>query len=192
MRIRVHVLLNLESHALLFQLHADYHIQILVLLAGCFIPNATGIIFRRIRIFHIIARMMSIGCNIYTSLYEVGIQVVNAIIFSLQVDHRTRLALLVNQKQRRNMRVLSHFRVVGTKSWRNVHNARTIFCRHIIAQDNTKRLTRHFHIMLTTVSTVKAVLRMCLRKSLHKRSSKVVNLFTRLHPRHQLTIVQTF
>ena len=135
---------------------------------------------------------MPIGCNINTDFHKVSIQIVDAIIFSLQINHRTRLALFVNQKQRWNMCVLGHLRVVGTKSWCNVHNTRTIFCCYIIAQDNTKRLTCHFHIMFTSISTIKAVLRTCLRKSLHERSRKVVNLFARLHPRHQLTIVKTF
>ena len=50
-----------------------------------------------------------------------------------------------------------------------MHDACTVFCGHIVTQDNTESLAVHFNKLVTTVFACKHFISMCLGIVFHKR-----------------------
>ena len=92
------MLLNLEYRAILLHFHADNDIQIFSLGCGLLVIFPIFIKLWRISILHVITGMMAIRFHINTFFDKIYIKLVYQIVFSLKIDHRACLTLLVNKE----------------------------------------------------------------------------------------------
>ncbi len=73
-----------------------------------------------------------------------------------------------------------------------MHDTSTIFCCHIVAEDDTESLALHLHELVATILGGEHLLRMSGSILCHKLRSEVIDLLARFHPRHQLLVVHAF
>ena len=109
----------------------------------------------------------------------------------MEVDHWACLALLRNQVEGRDVRILCHLSIVSTEGRSNVYDTSTIFCCDVIAKDDTESLALHLHKLVTTIFTGKHLLWVSSCVIVHKLRRIIARLFNRLYPWHELLIVQT-
>ena len=136
--------------------------------------------------------MVAVALFVDTLCDKVIVEFIHYIVLTLQVYHRTCLTFLIYKEQARDMGILGHLRIVGTKSWCDMHDTGTILCGHIVTWNHTESLTLHFYELILTVLTHKNLLGMGFCVCLHIVGSICIKLGRRLHPRHQLLILQTY
>ena len=164
MRIVVDVLLNLERRSLLFHLQTEHHIQVHILVGSFLIVLASLIVFGVVGVLDEVAAMLPITV-VHTELDKLLVHVVLHKVFTCEVHHWTGVASLVDDEEGRDACILCHLRVISTKGWSDVYDTCTILCGHIVTRNHTECFVfLHYHL--------------------------VVLQSTRLHPRHQLLVVQ--
>ncbi len=161
MGIVVHEFLYLERLSALLHLHAKHDVQVLGLGERLLVERG---IARVVGILHEITRVLAIRLMVHEIGIELLVHVGGHEILAGEVDHGTRVALLVKDEQRGNASLLCHPGVVGTEGGSDVHDSRTVVGGHVIARDDAESLRR-------------AVLHV------------VAHHLRRLHPGHQLTVV---
>ena len=130
------VLFNLESLAVLLHLDAKADVQVLVLGSGFGIVFSIDIVLRVVCVLYETAFVLRIQVNIYVVLYKFGIEVAHEEEFSCAVNHRTEIALAVdNHYQRWNSSSLCNLVIVGTESRGNVNDTSTILGGYIVARN---------------------------------------------------------
>ena len=128
MRIVVHMLLDAEHTVLCFQHHADFNIQ-------RFVFFAFG---RIISVLHELALPRVVVGRIHICLHIFGVKVFQQIIFTRHINHRTLVAILVDQHQRRHAIGFCHTIVIGTERRSNMYDTCTIFCGDKVAGNHTE------------------------------------------------------
>ena len=164
-RIVVHVFFNLIDCASGLHFHTDEDVEILGLLCGLLVVLSVDGELRVVGVLHPTAFVFLIDVVIDKIGDKLRVKVGCEIVFTSQIDHWTSLASLVNHKQRRNASGLCHLGVVGTESWCNVDNARTVFGGYIVARDDAEGVGFLVHNLL------------------------VVSQFARVNPREQLLVM---
>ena len=91
------MLLCTESLTLHLEFHTQYHVQVFGLVGCCLVPYSVLVEAWIISILDIITRMVSIQIFVHTSIDKVSIQFFNEIELTLQIYHRTSLALFINK-----------------------------------------------------------------------------------------------
>ena len=134
------MLLNLESSALFLHLKADNHVEIHILSGSFLIVLTAYIVLRVIRILHIFASVMPVRI-VYAERNELLIHILLDEVATLKVHHRTSIASLVNDKERRNTCVLSHLSVISTESRSNMHDTSTVLCSNIVTRDYAESIS---------------------------------------------------
>ena len=136
MRIVVQVLFNLESLAVLLHLDAKADVQVLVLGSGFGIVFSIDIVLRVVGVLYETAFVLRIQVNIYVVLYKFGVEVAHEEEFSCTVNHRTEIALAVdNHYQRRDSSSLCNLVIVGTESRSNMYDTGTVLGGNIVARN---------------------------------------------------------
>ena len=151
MRIVVHVLLCAESLALLLQLHAEHHVEVLSLVGSRLIPNAVGVELRVVSVLNIVACMMSIKILVNASVKEIVVEFLDSVELTLKVYHRACLALFINKVESRDVCILSHLGIVSTECRSDMHDTRTVVCSNIVAEDYAESLALHLNKLVATV-----------------------------------------
>ena len=161
----MHVLLNLEHLVLLLHLHTQADVETFSG-SSCFVVIfSVDVELRVVGILHPSPLIVLIHVDIDTLRHETLVELVEHIEFARKVDHRTRLALLVDHEQRRDACRTCHKGVVGTECRCDMHDARTVVGGHVVASDYAESL-------------VGCILEIAVGVHLH-----------RLHPWEQLLIV---
>ena len=189
MWIVVYVLLGLESLALLLQFVAEHNVQVLSLVRSFLVPNTVLVELRVVGILHIVASVVSVFLVVYTSLHEVAVKLFQEVELALEVNHRACLALLVDEVKSRDIGILCHLGVVGTKCRSDMDNTSSVVGCNIVAENYAESLALHLHELVATILASKHFLRMRLSIFSHKLRSETVHLLTWLHPRHKLLVV---
>ena len=184
------MLLYLECCAVLLHFHADNHIQFLIFFRGLAVPHTIHGVFRVVCVFHIVACVVSVKLHVNAFLHEIFVKLVKHIIFSLQIDHWASCAFLVNQVECWHIGVVTHLGVIGAKRRGRVNYSRTVFCGHIVTRYHAECLVGHFHILIAAVLAAKHLVGMSLGIFVHPSCAVATHHHARLHPRHQLGIVQ--
>ena len=153
------VLFNLESLAVLLHLNAKADVQVLVLGSSFGIVFSIDIVLRVVGVLYKTAFVLRIQVNIYVVLYKFGVKVAHEEEFSCTVDHRTKIALTVdNHYQRRNSSGLCYLVIVSTESRSNVYDTCTILGCHIVARNYAEsavgRLNPRENLLVTHVEKV--------------------------------------
>ena len=185
-RIVVHVLFDLESGALLLHFHADHDVEILGLGSGLFVIFAFDGEARIVSVLHIVAGVVCIAFGVHAVLHKGRSAILERVVTSRQVDHRTRFAASVEDKERGDAGGLGHFGVVSTESGRNVHDTRTIFGGYVVTGDDAERAVAHFHEAIAT--NVENAVGMRRGIVLYEVGDRVIERFAGLYPRHELGI----
>ena len=137
-RIVVGVLLHLEGGALLLHADADVDVQVLGL-GGCrLVILAVHRVLRVIGILDPAAGILLVQLLVDKLLDEVLVEVVEHIVFAGEIDHGSRLHLLVDHVQGGDAGGLGHAGIVGTKGGRDVHDSRTVLGGHIVTGDDAE------------------------------------------------------
>ena len=84
----MYVLLCAESLALLLQLHAEYHVEVLSLVGSCFVPNAVGVELRVVSVLNIVACMMSIKILVNASVQEIVVEFLDSVELTRSEERR--------------------------------------------------------------------------------------------------------
>ena len=71
-----------------------------------------------------------------------------------------------------------------------MYDARTVFCRHVVAEDDAESLAFHLDEPVAAVLAREHLLRMSGSIVVHELRSKFTGLLHRLYPWHELPIVQ--
>ena len=130
------MLFNLESLAVLLHLDAKADVQVLVLGSGFGIVLSIDIVLRVVGVLYETAFVLRIQVNIYVVLYKFGVKVAHEEEFSCAVNHRTEIALAVdNHYQRRDSSSLCNLVIVGTESRSNVNDTGTVLGGNIVARN---------------------------------------------------------
>ena len=145
MGIVVHMLLNFKCRPLIFHLNAKDDIQVHILLSSLFVVATALIVLGVIGIFDVSALMFGISVLVNKAVVEFRIHVLRQEILALKIHHRTGIAGLIHNEQARNAGILGHLGIVRTESRSNVHNARTVFGRHIVAGNHAECLCTLVH-----------------------------------------------
>ena len=148
MRIIVHVLLNLEGTALFLHLQAEYHIQVHILGGSLLIVLAVNIVLRIVGILYIIAAMLPIRL-IHTGSYKVLVHILLQEVLTLEVNHRTGIAGLVNHEQGGDTGILGNLGVIGTEGRCDMNDTRTVLGSHIVTGDYTEGVGTLVHYLVT-------------------------------------------
>ena len=191
MRIGVHVLLYLEGRALLLHLHADDDVQVLILLGAFAVPDTVLVIFRVVGVLHVVAGMMAVESLVNTTVEEVLVELVDDIVLTLEVNHRTGLAFLVYEVEAGDSGILGHLGIVGTEGRRDVHDTGTVLCCNVVAEDNAEGLVGHLHEGVDAILTLEGLLRMCCGIVADEFLAVFVDFLAWLHPWHELAVVHT-
>ena len=91
-----------------------------------------------ISILHIFTFPRLISLHVHHLLNKIRIKVREEEETTGQINHRTYIAVLVNQMERRNVVLLRHPKVISTKCTSDMHNTSTILSGHIITGNDTK------------------------------------------------------
>ena len=75
---------------------------------------------------------------VHAGLHEVGVHIVLHEVLAGEVNHRARVACLVDDEEAGDACILCHLGVVGTKGRSDVYNASTVFRSDIIARDDAE------------------------------------------------------
>ena len=159
MRIVVQVLFNLESLAVLLHLDAKADVQVLVLGSGFGIVLSIDIVLRVVGVLYEATLVLGIQILVYVVLDEFWVEVAHQEEFSCTVNHRTEIALAVdNHYQRWNSSSLCNLVIVGTESRGNVNDTSTILGGYIVARNYTEstigRLNPWENLLVTHVEKV--------------------------------------
>ncbi len=192
MRITMHALFYLEGRPLFLHLHTEDDVQVLSFLRSLDIPYPIDRINRVIRIFHPVPLMVPVSIHIHTFLHEMGIQILQFIIFPLKVNHRASLFLFVDQIDSRNAGIPGHLSIIRTESRSNMHDARTVIRCHIVTQDDTESSVRHLNKTVPSVFPDKDFFRMLCPIVIDKLRRIIPHFLTWPGPRHQLAVVHAF
>ena len=142
MRIVVYVLFDFECLVVLFQHHADIHVQRLGCLGSFFIVFAVHGELRVVGILDPPAFVFLVFVHVNAGLYECLVQFIHAVEFSCEVNHRAGFSFLVEHEKRRNTGSLCHESVIRTEGRGDVYNACTVFCGYIISGNNPECFCR--------------------------------------------------
>ena len=167
MGIVVDVLLHLEGQIGRLHLHADIDVEALSSLCSLFVVLAIHGKLRVVGVFHPATFILLIYSGIYTSVHKAFVELIEQVELTGQIHHGTRLASLVDHKERGNACGTGHIGVIRTKRRSDMHDTGTIFSRHIITRDYAEGL-------------IGGVVPIALSIQLH-----------RLYPRQQLSILHT-
>ena len=189
--IVVDMLFYLEGSALHLHLHADNNIQVIGFLRRFLVPYSVGIILRIIGILDIVTGVMSVSFHIDAMLYEVLVEFIEHIVFTLEIHHRTCLPLLVDQVKSGHMSILGNLGIISTEGRGDVHNTGTILCGHIVTGDNSEGLALHLHETILAVLTDEDLVGMRLGISIDEVGLILPYFLAGLHPFHQLAIVHS-
>ena len=90
----MHVLFDLESGALLLHFHADHDVEILGLGGGLLVIFAFDGEARIVSVLHIVAGVACIAFGVHAVLHKGRSAILERVVTSRQVDHRTRFRRL--------------------------------------------------------------------------------------------------
>ena len=192
MGIVVGELLNLVGRALHLHLQADHDIEVLGFLRGLLVPFAAFVEARVVGVLHVVASMVAVGGLIDAAIDEVGVEVLDGVVFAQEIDHRARLALLVDEVEARDASVAADLGVVGTKGGGGVDDARTVFGSDVVARDDDKGGGGHLYKTILAVLAREDFVGMGGGVGLHLLRSVVVELLRRLHPGHELVVADAY
>ena len=102
---------------------------------------------------------------VHTKTYELFVHVFLYEVLTREIHHRTSIASLVDDEERGDSSVFCHLGVISTKGRCDMHDTRTILGGHIITWNDTESFVFFYHHL-------------------------IVLQCARLHPRHQLLVVQ--
>ena len=192
MRIVVHVLLALECLALQLQLVAEYDIQVFSLIRSLLVPNTIHIKLWVVGILHVVACVMSVCLLVDASVHEVDIEVLDEIELTLQVNHWTSLALLINKVKRRDVGILSHLGIISTKCRSDVNDTCTVIDSNVVAEDHAESLAIHLYELIATILRSEYLLRMSCCIFCNESWSESIYLLAWLYPWQKLLVVHAF
>ena len=192
MRIVVHVLLALESLALLLQLVAEYDVQVFSLIRSLLVPDAIHIKLWVVGILHVAACVMSICLLVDASVHEVGIEVFDEIELTLEVNHWAGLALLINKVESWDVGILSHLGIIGTECRSDVNDTCTVIGSNVVAEDYAESLTLHLDELIATILRSEHLLRMSSSIFCYESRCEEINLLAWLYPWQELLVVHAF
>ena len=188
----MHVLLALESLALLLQFVAEYDVQVFSLLRSLLVPDAIHIKLWVVGILHVVACVMSICLLVDTSVHEVGIEVFDEIELTLEVNHWAGLALLINKVERWDVGILSYLGIISTECRSDMNDTSTIIGSNIVAEDDTESLAIHLNKLITTILRCKYLILMSRSIFCYESRCKEINLLAWLYPWKELLVVHAF
>ena len=134
MGIVVDVLFDFESCTLLLHLHAEHDVEVLGLGQRLLVETC---IFGVVSVLYEVAGVMPVAVA-YAEADERLVHILLDEILTSEIDHRTCVASLVDDEERRYASVLCHLGIVGTKGGRDVHNTCTILRSDVVARDDTE------------------------------------------------------
>ena len=188
----MHVLLALESLALLLQLVAEYDVQVFSLIRSLLVPDAIHIKLWVVGILHVAACVMSICLLVDASVHEVGIEVFDEIELTLEVNHWAGLALLINKVESWDVGILSHLGIIGTECRSDVNDTCTVIGSNVVAEDYTESLTLHLDELIATILRSEQLLRMSSSIFCYESRCEEINLLAWLYPWQELLVVHAF
>ena len=188
----MHVLLALESLALLLQLVAEYDVQVFSLLRSLLVPDAIHIKLWVVGILHVVACVMNVCLLVDTSVHEVVIEVFDEIELTLEVNHWAGLALLINKVEGRDVGILSHLGIIGTECRSDVHDTSTVIGSNVVAEDYAESLAIHLYELIATILRSEHLLRMSSSIFCYESRCEEINLLAWLYPWQELLVVHAF
>ena len=138
------VLFYFESLLTSLHHHAKSNIQRFGSLSSLLIIFSVHRKLRVISILHPCALIFLIFIYIHAFLDESFIQFIQQIELTGKIYHRAGFTFLIYHEQWRNTCRTCHIRIIRTKSRCNVHDTRTVFCRHIIPLNNPEAFIADF------------------------------------------------
>ena len=135
--------------------------------------------------------MMAVCLLVHASCHEVVVEFLYRVELTLEVNHRTCFALLINKVKSRDVGVLCHLGVISTEGRSDVYDTRTVVRSYVVAEDYAECLFLHLHKLVASVLRSKYLFRMSCCIFCYECGSEVVQFLARLHPRHELLVVQT-
>ena len=134
------MLLNAENQALRFELHTNINIERLGRSGSLLVVATIDRKLRIVGILHPTTCVLLVSLQIDTLRNELLVQIFDVVELTSEINHRARLATLVDHKQRRDTRSTSHECVISTERRRDVYDTRTVLGGYIVARNHTERL----------------------------------------------------
>ena len=135
----MHVLLNLEHRAGLLHLHAEADVDVLglqgfLLIIAVVRPEVSLVV----SVLHELSCPYVVELGVDAGLHELLVQFVRQPVLTREIHHRTCLAVLRNQVQRRHTCSFSHTFVIRTEGRCDMYDTRTVLGGHIVAADDAE------------------------------------------------------
>ena len=167
MRIIVNMLLYLECTTLFLHLDAEKYVEVHLLSSCLLVITTIHVELRIVSVLHVLTLMLSIVLLVDAQLIELLVHILRHEVLTGKVNHRTSITSLIHDEEARNTSILGNLGVISTKGGSNVYDTSTILCGNVVTRDYTESI-----ILLN--------------------NGLAVLYCTRLHPGHQLLVLDTY
>ena len=135
MWIRVGVLLDLEGLVCSLEHHGNIDVERRVILGE---RDVVGVLNEA-------TCPLLVEFYVYAVGYELIVELLDEEELTRLVDHRLRLARLVDHKERRDAGSACYAVVIGTEGWCDMHDTRTVRRGYVVAHNHAERVAHRLH-----------------------------------------------